>query len=87
MVARLRDAFVQSRNAMTKALMDAGVDPLVTGAVSAHLEDLGFHFLRFANRLEQMEKKGVTRQIARQTPRKRQKPTADNVVTFPGLKA
>jgi hypothetical protein len=71
---------------MTKALMDSGVDPLVTGAVSAHFEELGFEFLRVATRVARLEKKGVTRQIARQTPRKRQKPTPDNVVAFPRVK-
>jgi hypothetical protein len=72
---------------MTKALMDVGVDPLVTGAVSAHFEELGFEFLRVVSRVERLEKKVVTRQIARQTTKKRQKPTTDNVVNFPGLKA
>ena len=78
---RLKDAFVRSRNSMTKALMDAGVDPLVTGAVSAHFEELGFEFMRVSNRLDR-----ITRQIARQTPRKQQKPTKDNIVVFPGVK-
>ena len=82
----LQDAFTQTRNAMVKALIDAGVDPLATGALMAHSERMGFFLERLENRLARLEKL-ITRQVARQKGKKQQKPTRENVVQFPLHKA
>lgn len=50
-----RDIFVHSRNAMAKALLDAGVDPLITGTVMSNLEEMGFYMLRLNTRLSRVE--------------------------------
>lgn len=81
----LQDAFTQTRNAMVKALVDAGVDPLMTGAVMAHSERMGFFLARLENRIARLEK-AITRQDTRQKGKKRQEPTNGNVVKFPRVR-
>jgi hypothetical protein len=85
-MTNLVDAFTETRNAMIKALLQIGVDPLVTGALMAHSERVAFQLARTENRLARLEKK-VTRQDTRQKGQKRQEPTAANVVQFPKVKA
>jgi hypothetical protein len=81
-MTRLQDAFTATRNAMVKALLEAGVDPLATGAVMAHSERLGFALARIENRLDRLEQR-ITRQETRQKGKKPQEPTGSNVVAFP----
>ena len=81
---QLQDAFTETRNAMIKAMIDAGVDPLLTGRLMTHSERMGFFLSRLENRVMKLEKM-ITRQVARQKPKKRQKSTVSNVVKFPGV--
>ena len=81
-----RDVFIQTRFAMTKALQEAGVDPLVTGAVLTHFELLAAYVLRNDTRIARLEKM-ITRQETRQKGKRRQKPTTNNILSFPVVKA
>ena len=65
------DLFVHSRNAMCKALLEAGVDPFVTGTVMTNLEEMGFYMLQMDNRLKRLERR-VTRQDTRQSAESQQ---------------
>jgi hypothetical protein len=70
-----RDVFVRSRNAMCSALLEAGVDPLVTGTVMSNLEEMGFYMMQLNARLTRLE--DVTRQDARQTAPAQQETTEE----------
>jgi hypothetical protein len=83
----LRDAFIQSRNSMTRALMEVGVDPLVTGAVSAHFEEMGFYLLKLANKVDRLSQRRAPRSAPRKKSRKSSGPVGGNVVAFLGAKA
>jgi hypothetical protein len=54
---KLEKAFTLSLNSMIIALLDAGVDPLKTGAAMCHFEELGFHMRQLDNRLSRLEKR------------------------------
>lgn len=82
----MRDVFIQTRNAMIRALLGAGVDPLVTGSVMVHMEQMSAYVMLNDRRITRLEKR-ETRQVTRQKGRKQQKPTASNVVQFPGVTA
>lgn len=70
-----RDVFVNSRNAMAAALLDAGVDPLITGTVMTNFEQMGFYLIGLKNQLTRLEQR-VARQDARQSTPSQQETTS-----------
>jgi hypothetical protein len=65
----LERALTQTRNAMIKALLDLGVDPLVTGALMSHSERMDFYVRRLENRVIRLERRGSPDRKSRR-PRK-----------------
>lgn len=79
-----RDVFVQSRNELAKALRDGGVDPLLTGSLLTHFEQLGFFMLGLQAEIRRLRAE-VTRQDTRQTTPGRRRSTEAKVQKFPIL--
>ena len=69
-----RDIFLHSRNDLAKALRNGGVDPLLTGSLLTHFEQMGFFLLGLQTDIRRLQGV-VTRQETRQTAPGRQRAT------------